>query len=64
MPQSISSVDSEIGFILSTKGKNVLLYNGYRYVLNQATKSFKKIGDVKMAIIVEHMGIQYPVTFT
>jgi hypothetical protein len=41
MSQLTSSGDNEIKFTLSTKGKKVLLYNGYRYVLNQTTKSKK-----------------------
>jgi len=41
MAQSTTSVNLEIEFTLSTKGKKILLYNGYRYVLNQATKTKK-----------------------
>ncbi|CAF3307362.1 unnamed protein product [Rotaria sp. Silwood2] len=35
MSESTSPVNSEIRFTLSTKGKKVLLYEGYRYVLNK-----------------------------
>ncbi|CAF4907655.1 unnamed protein product [Rotaria socialis] len=39
MPQTTSFKNSEIKFTLSTKGKHILIYEGYRYILNQ-----KKIG--------------------
>ena len=35
MSHSTSLMNSEIKFTLSTKGKKILLYDGYRYVLNQ-----------------------------
>jgi hypothetical protein len=35
MPQTTSLKNSEIKFTLSTKGKRVLIYEGYRYILNQ-----------------------------
>lgn len=41
MSNATSTDNCEIEFILSTKNKKILLYNGYRYVLNRATKNKK-----------------------
>ncbi len=41
MSQSTSSSDPKIEFTLSTKGKNVLIYDGYRYILNQTANNKK-----------------------
>ena len=56
MSYSASLMNSEIKFTLSTKGKKILLYDGYRYVLNQK-KMTNDTGDVKMVMVVEHMFI-------
>ncbi|CAF5055055.1 unnamed protein product [Rotaria sp. Silwood1] len=41
MAKAASIDNCEIEFVLSTKNKKILLCNGYRYVLNQATKNKK-----------------------
>jgi hypothetical protein len=41
MANATTPDNSKIEFILSTKNKKILLFNGYRHILNQSTK-YKK----------------------